>query len=122
MSTLDEIVQQLRHAARQIRKLESEAKTALYDYQNKDLHYKLMSEKARLLVGLPDSLDRVTKSLDTKLAQSLKSQIGAFSFSAKKAIKLDSVFYMSALLYPEDYVDGEVNDLENFISQLESIC
>lgn len=122
MSTLHEIIQQLTSVARQIRKLEADAKTALYEHNNKDHYSVLMSEKALLLMHLPENIAGMTNSLEPKLAQRLKSQIGGFSFSARKAIDLNSVFYMSALLYPADYADGEANDLENFIHQLESNC
>ena len=64
----------------------------------------------------------LSTSLDPKLVLLLKNQIGAFSFSAGKALDLGSVFYMKALLYPEDYADGDNNDLENFIVQLENYC
>ena len=121
MATLNEIIQQLTQAASQVRQFEADAKKALYSHNDKDLYYQLMSQKAHLLASLPESIAAMTTLLNSEIAQSLKSQIGAFSFAAKKAINLDSVFYMSALLYPDDYADGEANDLENFISQLENI-
>ena len=122
MSILNEIVKELKQSAKQIRYLESEANAALYDQENRDQYHRLMVEKALILQNLPESLGVQMKSLDPKLALSLKNQIGAFSFSAAKALDLDSVFYMSALLYPEDYAEGDNNDLENFILQLESSC
>ena len=70
--------------------------------------------------GICISANKDETSLEPELAQLLKNQTGAFSFSAGKALDLNSVFYMSALLYPEDYADGDTNDLENFIIQLEN--
>ncbi len=122
MSTLNEIVTQLSVAARKIRQLESEAALALYDHDNKDQYHKLMVEKALTLLNLPETIAGLAITLDPKRAQSLKSQIGAFSFSAGKALDINSVFYMSALLYPCDYTDGDTNDLENVIVQLENSC
>ena len=122
MSTLNEIIKQLTIAAKQIRRLEAEAKTALYDHNNKGHHHKLMLEKAHILMHLPESIAQMKTSLEPKLAQSLNNQLSSYSYSAAKAVELNSVFYMSALLYPEGYTDGDNNDLEDFIFQLEIIC
>jgi hypothetical protein len=41
-----------------------------------------------------------------------------FSKNAQTALRLDSVFYMSALLYPGDHQKGEPDNLEKLIASL----
>lgn len=38
--------------------------------------------------------------------------------SASTALRIGSVFFMTALLYPEDYKPGDLNDLEAYIEEL----
>lgn len=122
MSTLNEIINELLVVSKKIRQIEAEAKKVLNEHMDIDCYRDLMREKAMLIFHLPDSLAGLTACLDHRCALSIKNQIGAFSFSAGKALDLNSVFYMSALLYPEDYVDGDTNDLESYIIQLENSC
>ena len=44
--------------------------------------------------------------------------LNSFAVRAAQAWELSSIFYMSALLYPEDYREGDLNDLELFIDRL----
>nr|MBF0222183.1 hypothetical protein [Desulfobulbaceae bacterium] len=120
MSTVNEVIEELSLVAKKIRQIEGEAKNILNDQSNIDRYRELMREKAMLLFHLPESIAGLMSSLEHKIALKLKNQIGAFSFSAGKALDLNSVFYMSALLYPEDYVDGGNNDLESYIIELEN--
>jgi hypothetical protein len=41
-----------------------------------------------------------------------------FSMSASTALRIGSVFFMTALLYPEDHKPGDPNDLEVYIGEL----
>jgi len=50
--------------------------------------------------------------------RAIREGLKRFADSADNALSLDSVFYMSALLYPEDYHEGEANDLELFAEEL----
>lgn len=122
MSVRCEIVTHFETVALRVRELEEEARRALYDDKNDEYYRCLMREKALLLHHLPEKIDNLLVHLhDSGLVKRIKRQIGAFSFSAGKALDLDSVFYMSALLYPEDYADGECNDLESFIRQMKDL-
>ena len=44
--------------------------------------------------------------------------LNSFAMRAAQALELSSIFYMSALLYPENYREGDRNDLELFIDRL----
>lgn len=62
---------------------------------------------AGLLSGLPESVsDMVDESLQR------------FSAGASTALSLNSPFYMSALLYPDDHREGEPDNLERLINSL----
>ena len=74
-----------------------------------------MAEKAELLGGLAEDADPLLMELPGSEAKSIRSRLERFSESADNAIDLESVFYMAALLYPEDYQEGDRNDLERFI-------
>ena len=43
-----------------------------------------------------------------------------FARRAGMALSLESIFFMGALLYPEDYQDGDRNDLERFLDRFEA--
>ncbi len=44
--------------------------------------------------------------------------LNSFAMRAAQALELSSIFYMAALLYPDDYKEGDRNDLELFIDRL----
>ena len=71
-----------------------------------------MQEKARLLASLEEEGE----------AYQLQDQAGhrlhRFSASARNALRIGSIFYMSALLYPEDHKPGQPDDLQVFIRRL----
>jgi len=48
-------------------------------------------------------------------AEEFLAGLADFARRAGQAMDLGSIFYMTALLYPEDYVAGEKNDLERFL-------
>ena len=57
-----------------------------------------------------------------ELPEQLQDQAGhrlhRFSASARNALRIGSIFYMSALLYPEDHKPGQPDDLQVFIRRL----
>ena len=81
----------------------------------KDLMYK----KAEILADLTDDALNFLRSIPQPEQDEIKSELNDFSINASEALELNSTFYMSALLYPEDYKPGNPNNLEKFIAQLE---
>jgi hypothetical protein len=77
-----------------------------------------MRRKAELLAGLPKASIPFVGGLPKDSAQAIQEGLWRFARSAGNALSLDSVFYMSALLYPEDHREGEPNDLEIFLEEL----
>ena len=66
---------------------------------------------APLLAALPADMDAQER-------ERLHHRLRAFSASANNALRLGSLFYMSALLYPEDHKPGQPDDMQVFIASL----
>ena len=81
-----------------------------------------MHEKARLLAALREEsaplLAALPPDMDAAERERLSHRLHCFSASAHNALRLDSLFYMSALLYPEDHKPGQPDDLQAFIATL----
>lgn len=109
----------LQGTADQIRMLESQAVKLLSQNDAEGYNAK-MKEKAELLSGLFAQAQLKFRGINTPLAQRVLSTIEGFSDNAARSLKIGSVFYMSALLYPEDYVDGQPNNLELLIAEIKN--
>lgn len=80
----------------------------------------LMREKAELLAGLSAEGRKHLDALPSPLRERAGARLRNFSASAGNALSLDSVFYMSALLYPDEHVPGEPNNLELFRDEVKA--
>jgi hypothetical protein len=78
----------------------------------------LMRKKARLLADLPADGKPLLDTLPPALRVQAEKKLRRFSESAQTALSLDSVFFMSALLYPDDHQPGQPNNLEIFLAEL----
>lgn len=79
----------------------------------------LMREKADLLASLNDKAQPYLDEIDDDDALDYAERgFSTYSYNANKAIELDSVFYMSALLFPVDHKAGERHNLEIFRDDL----
>lgn len=82
-----------------------------------------MHRKAELLADLKAHtaplLEALTDSVPAEEWERLRHRLHCFSASANNALRLDSLFYMSALLYPEDHKPGQSDDLQVFIASLD---
>lgn len=50
----------------------------------------------------------------------IEDRLSRFSSGAGTALSLDSLFYMSALLYPDDHKEGEPDNLLRLIEQIKN--
>lgn len=75
-----------------------------------------MRKKATLLASLAGEYSKFAAGLPNK---KILERLEQFSASAATALKLGSVFYMSALLYRDDHKKGEPDNFEVFIEGLE---
>lgn len=96
---------------------ESKALEAL-DAGNVEEYGKQMRDKAAKLASLFDESAPWLKSLPPRDRAWVENDLQNFSASARNSIKLDSVFYMSALLYPDDHKKGEPDNLRLLIEKM----
>ena len=116
-ASLNEFLAWLEERARDVRRIEKQALLEL-ERKNTQGYRDEMRRKAELLAGLPRASIPLTGELPEDAGQAIQEGLWRFARNAGNALSLDSVFYMSALLYPEDYREGEANDLELFLEEL----
>ncbi|WP_320174973.1 hypothetical protein [Maridesulfovibrio sp.] len=104
------LADRLENIAIQIREIEEEAREVLYEKNDDNGYRELMRRKAMVLAGLSDELESLVESAPYEV----KERIERFSLTASQSLQVGSVFFMSALLYPDDHKDGEPNDLDLF--------
>ena len=107
----------LEERAHEIRRIEGQALHEL-EQKNTQGYCDGMRRKAELLAGLPKAAVPLINGLPEDAAQAIQEGLWRFARNAGNALSLNSVFYMSALLYPEKYRQGEANDLELFLEEL----
>ncbi len=118
--SLSKAVFALQNAAENIRRIEAEAQDALFSRDEREHHRQKLREKAMLLVELHERVEPYLDGMEAKIRDEIESGVNNFARRATQALGLSSTFYMSALLYPEDYKEGEMNDLERFIDGIKS--
>jgi hypothetical protein len=118
LSDIGRVLDMAGEAARTIRRLEAEGLDALHALGDKDTHRFNMMEKCELLADLADHAEPYLKGSDP-VTERLRVGLKDFSRRAAKAMDLQSIFFMSSLLYPDDYQDGQPNDLERFLLRFE---
>jgi hypothetical protein len=115
----DGLITALKGVTRSVRTIESAALTALHEQKDEGTYRGLMREKAEVLRDLPSAMAPFVQRMEQGVRDAIEPRLNGFARSAATALKLDSVFYMSALLYPEDYQEGGPNDLELWVDELE---
>ncbi len=111
----------LKQNAQRIRRIEAEAREALFVKDDPSAYTEKLKEKTMLLIELPELIEPFCQDLDKEAARRIDKGLESFAMRAQRAMELSSVFYMNALLYPEDYTEGDPNDLEVFINRLEAL-
>lgn len=92
---------------------------ACLDNGDKPGYSRQMHEKAEKLRDLHKLAIGPLKTLPDAERADVEATISRFSSGGATALSLDSLFYMSALLYPDDHKPGEPDNLERLISRLE---
>ena len=115
---ISKAVSALQSAAESVRRIEDEAREALFVKDDPETHRQKLQEKAMLLMELPELVGPFCGGLDKNARTEIEEALDSFAMRAERAMELSSIFYMSALLYPEDYKEGDPNDLELFIDRL----
>ena len=111
----------LRSAAESIRRIEMEARDALFSRNEPETYRQKLQEKTMLLMELPELVEPFLDGMPEKIRIQVEAGASGFARRAVQARELSSLFYMGALLYPQDYREGQRNDLENFIDRLRKV-
>ncbi|PKN41746.1 MAG: hypothetical protein CVU60_10185 [Deltaproteobacteria bacterium HGW-Deltaproteobacteria-18] len=109
----------LRDQIRQVRDIENTAHDLLHNAGDDAGYRGAMQRKAELLAGLASNAAPFLDSLSLERRPMIEHRLDMFSQSAKRSLDIGSVFYMSALLYPDDHKPGEPNTLETWLAELE---
>jgi len=117
---MDEFMEWLEERIAAVSDIEATAKEMI---SNRDsVGYRaMMRKKALLLAGLDENGRRFAFMLPVPAKALAASKLRRFSASASTALELDSTFYMSALLFPEDHQPGQPNDLEVFREEIQQL-
>lgn len=116
------LAQWLEKEAAEIRSIESEAHEALHDRNDDSAYRDLMRSKAMKLASLAEQSRDIVGAAENHGLRPVMERIDRFSQSAAQSLEVGSVFFMSALLYPEEHKEGEPNDLDDFIDELKSLA
>lgn len=108
-----ELIAFLEEQAREVKNVDESANQRIQIDGDQIAFEKSMRTKASILASLAEEA-----ALKGTVDLEARSRLEAFSASAARSLQVGSVFFMSALLYPEDHKPGEPNDLEFFISEL----
>jgi hypothetical protein len=114
---LKELMDFLEEANARVKQLEAEGDAAMADGGQTAFQAKL-EKKAELLASLGTRAAPLTEAIGGDLGRNIDDRLERFASSAATALRIGSVFFMTALLYPEDHQPGEPNDLETFIAEL----
>lgn len=109
----------LRDQIRQVRDIESTAHDLLHNAGDDAGYRGAMQRKAELLASLSANAAPFLDSLSLERRPMIEHRLDMFSQSARRSLDIGSVFYMSALLYPDDHKPGEPNTLETWLAELE---
>lgn len=108
-------------AAARVRELEARAGEALHGRADTAAHRALMVQKCETLAELPETVEPLLGESPGPAAEEFLAGLADFSRRAGQALDLGSIFYMTALLYPEDYAEGDKNDLERFLEAFRAV-
>jgi hypothetical protein len=110
----------LRDRISRIRETERTAYTLLHEKNDEAGYREAMRDKAWILAEMHAQAQPILADMSAARRMTVEDYLLRFSQSAQRSLELDSVFYMSALLYPEDHQTGRPNTLETWLAELES--
>lgn len=117
---LPEVIAYLEKVNGEVGRLEAEGERALAG-EGQAAFQACLERKAGLLAGLAENAGEFVEEIPGTLGDDIAERLERFSASAATALRIGSVFFMTALLYPEDHKPGEPNDLEAYIAELRKL-
>lgn len=116
---LKALIDCLREQHASIKTLEEKAGKAIYEEKDEAAYRALMQERAERVAGLHAACEPLLAALpDNEMRDGVEDDLQRFAAGGKNALRIGSVFYMSALLYPDDHTDGQPDNLERLINSL----
>ncbi|MDR2574522.1 MAG: hypothetical protein LBC94_09335 [Desulfovibrio sp.] len=115
---LEALTAYLKERHERVMALEAGAARALEKGDTQD-YISAMRAKAELLSRLNEDAKPLLEPFPGEARFRLALSLDGFASGANTALRLNSVFYMSALLYPDDHKQGEMDNLLAFIGRLE---
>lgn len=109
----------LHEQTRRIAEIEAMALKHLHEVGDEDAYRDAMRAKAELLANLPANAAPHLDNVPLEVRPMIEHRLDMFAQSARRGLDIGSVFYMSALLYPDDHQPGQPNDLERWLAELE---
>jgi len=115
------LLQLLEDSAERLRQLEAEARNNLYLRRDNENYRRLQLEKTNLLILLPENVESLLSFLAPALRTLVAEGLEEFASEARTARSLNSIFYMSVLLFPESD-DGNIspNSFDLFVETVRS--
>lgn len=104
--------------ARRIKAVEAEAEVIIHGKGDQAGYQAKMREKAELLSALAAEAAPLVKTLGPGMREAASERLDGFSHNAAMSLQVGSVFFMSALLYPDEHKPGEPNNLELFAAEV----
>jgi len=116
---LAELIAFLEDKSATVIRLEKEGDAAL-DSEGQLAFQTKLEEKAELLAELGEKAWPLTEKIEGDFGNEIAQKLEQFSMSASASLRIGSVFFMTALLYPENHQPGEPNDLQAYITELKT--
>lgn len=110
----------LRERHDDIKSREADALSCLTDEKDEISYRQLMMERAELIATLDVETKELVEALPESIQEDTAETLRRFAKGARNALRIDSVFYMSALLYPDEHKSGEPDNMQRLINSLES--
>lgn len=101
-----------------LRHLEKEAARVAEEENGSPRYRRMMLQKALFLEAMGEEAEPLLRDIPAPMAETARARFRRYAAGAQQAMDLDSPFYMSALLYPEDHRPGQPNDLEALHAEL----
>lgn len=108
----------LRERIRLVREAEETALDLLHNRADETGYREHMRRKAELLAGMASDAAPLLEGVSPERRSMVEHRLDMFSQSAQRSLDIGSVFYMSALLYPDDHQPGQPNTLEVWLADL----
>jgi hypothetical protein len=115
---MQQLLHELEDIAGKIRALEASARAALTERDDEPTYRRNLGEKTSLLMELPQKMKPFLDCLEGPARKKIEAGLKDFARRASQAHSVESIFYMAGLLYPDDYREGDPNDLERFIENV----